>query len=50
MNSVVITIASPAGSQQYAYECHNSTTLTAIVNGTMDTLTNDHHLALIEVF
>lgn len=49
MQSVVITVATPEGSQAYAYECHSASTLTAIVNGTMETLGANQHLALIEV-
>lgn len=50
MQSVVITVATPEGSQAYSYECHTPTTLTAIVNGTIDSLGANMHLALIEVF
>ena len=50
MNSVVITIATPEGSQAYCYECHSPATLTAIINGTMESLGSDMHLGLVEVF
>lgn len=50
MQSVVITVATPEGSRAYSYECHTPATLTAIVNGTFDTLGANQHLALIEVF
>lgn len=50
MNSVVITVATPEGSQAYSYECHSNATLTAIVNGTVDSLSTNQHIGMIEVF
>ena len=50
MHGVSITVATPAGSQNYSYECHSAQTLTAIVNGTYELLGPDQHIGMIEVF